>query len=88
MWWNLKFFRPEPPPGFVPKINITYQCSAMFVKPKQMLNSELNVHWASFSHHIAKRPVGGSKSQEAGRYKNLLAINVSTTKIITHKNLS
>jgi hypothetical protein len=60
MWWNLKFFRPEPLLGFVPKINITYQCSTMFVKPKQKPNSELNAHWASFCHHIAKRPVGGS----------------------------
>jgi hypothetical protein len=58
MWWNLKFFRPEPLLGFVPKIKITYQCSAMFVKPKQKPNSELKAHWASFCHHIAKRNVG------------------------------
>jgi hypothetical protein len=57
MWWNLKNVRPEPLLGFVPKINITYQCSAMFVKPKLKPNSELNVHWASVSHHIAKRNV-------------------------------
>jgi hypothetical protein len=31
--------------------------------------------------------IGGSKSQEVGRYKNRLAINASTTKIITHKYL-
>jgi hypothetical protein len=30
--------------GPMPKINITYQCSAMFVKPKQKPNSELNAH--------------------------------------------
>jgi hypothetical protein len=41
MWWNLKFFRPEPLLGYALKINITYQCSAMFVKPKQKPNSEL-----------------------------------------------
>jgi hypothetical protein len=44
MWWNLKNFRPEPLLGYVPKINITYQCSAMFVKPKQKPNSEPNAH--------------------------------------------
>jgi hypothetical protein len=44
MWWYFKNFRPEPLLGYVPKINITYQCSAMFVKLKQKLNSELNVH--------------------------------------------
>ena len=26
----------------------------MFVKPKQKPNSELNAHWASVRHHIAK----------------------------------
>jgi len=57
MWWNLKFFRPEPQLGFVLKINIAYQCSAMFFKPKQKSNSELNADWASVSHHIAKRIV-------------------------------
>jgi hypothetical protein len=60
MWWNLKNFRPEPLLGFVLKINITYQCSAMFVKPKQKPNSETAAHWASVSHHIAKRIVGCS----------------------------
>jgi len=32
----------------------------MFVKPKQKPNSGLNAYWASVSHHIAKRIVGGS----------------------------
>jgi hypothetical protein len=63
MWWNLKIVRPEPLLGFVPKINITYQCSAMFVKPKQKPNSEPNAHWAFFRHHIAKRRVGSSLSR-------------------------
>jgi hypothetical protein len=57
MWWNLKFFRPVPLLAYVPKINITYQCSAMFVMPKQKPNSGLNAHWASVRHHIAKRIV-------------------------------
>jgi hypothetical protein len=57
MWWDLKIFRPEPLLGNVLKLNITYQCSAMFVKPKQKPNSELNANWASVSHHIAKRIV-------------------------------
>jgi hypothetical protein len=60
MWWNLKNFRPEPLLGYVPKINITYQCSAMFVKPKQKPNSELNADWAFVCHHIAKRLVVNS----------------------------
>jgi hypothetical protein len=62
MWWNLKFFRPEPLLGFVLKINITYQCSAIFVKPKQKPNSELNADWAFVRHHIAKRIVVRSTS--------------------------
>jgi hypothetical protein len=39
------------------------------------------------SQPCSKPNVGGSKSQEVGRYTNLLAINVSTIKIITHKYL-
>jgi hypothetical protein len=54
MWWNLKNFRPELLRGYVQKINKTYHCSAMFVKPKQKPNSE-PIFIATFrSHHIAK----------------------------------
>jgi hypothetical protein len=62
MWRNLKLLRLEPLLGFVPKINITYQCSAMFVKPKQKPNSELNANWISVRHHIAKHIVACSVS--------------------------
>jgi hypothetical protein len=34
----------EPLLGYVPEINITYQCSAMLVKPKQKPNSKPDAH--------------------------------------------
>lgn len=44
MWWYWYSFRPEPMLGFVQKMILTYQCSAMFVKPKLMHNREQNGH--------------------------------------------